>query len=44
MTQKNYCSGGVVAKETAKDAKTAHVKIYNDKKRPSVLIMPIVKD
>ena len=44
MTQKNYCSGGVVAKETAKDSKTAHVKIYNDKKHPSVLIMPIVKD
>ncbi|MBK6834661.1 MAG: CocE/NonD family hydrolase [Bacteroidetes bacterium] len=44
LTQKNYCSGGVVAKETAKDAKTAHVKIYNDKKHPSVLIMPIVKD
>ncbi len=43
MTQKNYCSGGVVAKETAKDAKTAHVKIYSDKKQPSFLTIPIVE-
>ena len=43
MTQKNYCSGGVVAKETAKDAKTAHVKIYSDKKHPSFLTIPIVE-
>ena len=26
--QKNYCSGGVVANETAKDAYTAYIKIY----------------
>lgn len=44
MTQKNYCSGGVVAKEAAKDAKTAHVKIYNDSKHPSVLLMPVEKN
>ena len=43
MTQKNYCSGGVIAKETAKDAKTAHVKIYSDKKHPSFLTIPIVE-
>ena len=43
MTQKNYCSGGVVAKETAKDSKTAHVKIYSDKKHPSFLTIPIVE-
>ncbi len=43
MTQKNYCSGGVVAKETGKDAKTAHVKIYSDKKHPSFLTIPIVE-
>lgn len=40
--QKNYCSGGVVAHETAKDAHTAHIKIYNDSKYPSVLMMPVV--
>ncbi|NOT94290.1 CocE/NonD family hydrolase [Ferruginibacter sp.] len=42
--QKNYCSGGEVARETAKDAHTAHIKIYNDSKHQSVLIIPVVKD
>jgi len=40
--QKNYCSGGVVANETAKDAHTAHIKIYTDAKHPSVLSMPVM--
>ena len=44
FTQKNYCSGGVVANETAKDTHTAHIKIYNDGKHPSVLIVPVVKN
>ncbi len=39
--QKNYCSGGVVANETAKDAHTAHIKIYNDRQHQSVLILPV---
>lgn len=39
--QKNYCSGGVVALETAKDAHTAHIKIYNESKYPSVLMIPV---
>lgn len=39
--QKNYCSGGVVANETAKDAHTAHIKIYNDSKHQSVLVVPV---
>lgn len=42
--QKNYCSGGVVANETAKDAHTAHIKIYNDNKYQSVLLVPVVKN
>lgn len=42
-SQKNYCGGGVVAKETAKDAKTAHVKIYSDKKHQSFLTIPVVE-
>lgn len=42
--QKNYCSGNVISNETAKDAHTAHIKIYNDTKHPSILIMPVVKN
>jgi uncharacterized protein len=42
--QKNYCSGGVVANETAKDAHTAHIKIYNDSKHQSALLIPVVKN
>ena len=41
--QKNYCSGGIIAYETGKDAHTAHVKIYNNIKYPSILIVPVVK-
>jgi uncharacterized protein len=35
--QKNYCSGGVVAEETAKDARTCHVQIYHDAEHPSAI-------
>lgn len=42
--QKNYCSGGIIAEETAKDAHTAHIKIYNDSKHASVLIVPVVNN
>ncbi len=41
--QKNYNSGGVVAKETAKDARTATVKVYHDSKYPSFLEIPVAK-
>ncbi len=40
--EKNYNSGGVVAGETAKDARTAHVAIYHDARHPSALEIPIV--
>jgi predicted acyl esterase len=40
--QKNYNSGGVVAEETAKDARTAAIKLYHDAKHPSSLELPIV--
>jgi uncharacterized protein len=40
--QKNYNSGGVVADETAKDARTAHVTLYHDAEHPSALEIPIV--
>jgi putative CocE/NonD family hydrolase len=41
--EKNYNSGGVVADETAKDARTAHVVLYHDAEHPSTLEIPIVK-
>jgi uncharacterized protein len=42
-TEKNYNSGGVVAAETAKDAKTAHITLVHDAEHPSALELPIVK-
>jgi putative CocE/NonD family hydrolase len=39
--QKNYCSGGVVAEETAKDASTCHVQIYHDAKHASTIKLPL---
>ncbi len=39
--EKNYNGGGVVANESGKDARTAHVKIYHDREHPSVLEVPV---
>jgi len=39
--EKNYNSGGVVANETAHDARTAHVRILHDAEHASVLDAPI---
>jgi uncharacterized protein len=39
--QKNYCSGGVVAEETAKDARTCHVQVYHDAEHASALLLPL---
>lgn len=41
--EKNYNSGGVVAAETAKDARTAHVTLLHDAAHPSALELHIVK-
>ena len=41
--EKNYNSGGVVADETAKDAKTAHITVYHDAAHPSRLELPLVQ-
>jgi putative CocE/NonD family hydrolase len=41
--QKNYNSGGVVAEESAKDARVAHVTLYHDTEHPSYLELPVVK-
>ena len=38
--QKNYNSGGIVADETAKDARTCHVKVYHDAVHASVIELP----
>jgi uncharacterized protein len=42
-TEKNYNSGGIVAAETGKDAKTAHITLVHDGEHPSALELPIVK-
>jgi putative CocE/NonD family hydrolase len=39
--QKNYNSAGVVADETAKDARVAHVKAYHDAAHTSAIQLPL---
>jgi putative CocE/NonD family hydrolase len=39
--QKNYNSGGVVADETAKDARAARVKVYHDVQHASAIQLPL---
>jgi predicted acyl esterase len=41
--EKNYNSGGDVASETAKDARTAKVMLLHDESYPSALQLPIAK-
>ena len=41
--QKNWNGGGVVADETAKDARVAHVTVHHDARYPSALTLPVVK-
>lgn len=40
--QKNYNSGGDVREETSKDARTATIKLYHNKKHPSKLVLPVL--
>jgi putative CocE/NonD family hydrolase len=40
-SQKNYNSGGVVAEESMKDARTVTVRIFHDPQRPSALYVPL---
>ena len=42
-TEKNYNSGGAVATETGKDARTAHIVLTHDTEYPSALELPVVK-
>lgn len=41
--QKNYNGGGMVAAESKKDARTAHITLYHDAEHPSLLELPVVK-
>ena len=41
--EKNYNSGGAVAEESGKDAKTAHITLYHDSDHPSYLEIPAGK-
>jgi putative CocE/NonD family hydrolase len=41
--EKNYNSGGVVAAESGKDARTAHITLYHDAEHASFLELPIVR-
>jgi hypothetical protein len=41
--QKNYNNGGVVAEESDKDARTAHIALYHDAEHPTFLEIPIVQ-
>jgi len=41
--QRNYNSGGIVAEETAADARVAHVTLFHDADHPSYLELPLVK-
>jgi hypothetical protein len=39
--EKSYHSGGVVADESGKDARTAHVTLWHDAGHPSALTVPL---
>jgi putative CocE/NonD family hydrolase len=41
--EKNYNAGGVVAEESGKDGRTAHVTLYHDEEHPSYVELPVVK-
>ena len=40
--EKNYNSGGIVANESGKDARVAHVSVYHDGQHVSALELPVV--
>jgi hypothetical protein len=41
--EKNYNSGGIVAEESGRDARTAHVTVYHDEAHPSYIDLPMVR-
>jgi predicted acyl esterase len=40
--EKNFNSGGVVAGESGKDARTAHITLYHDQDHPTYVELPVV--
>jgi putative CocE/NonD family hydrolase len=40
--QKNYQAGGLVARESGPDARTAHIRLYHDPQHPSKLMVPVL--
>ena len=43
FSERNYNSGGKVAEESGKDARTAHITLYHDAQHPSCLELPVVR-
>ena len=41
LWEKNYCSGAIVADETAKYAHTCNVQVYHDAEHPSAIQLPL---
>jgi putative CocE/NonD family hydrolase len=41
LWQKNYCSGGIVAEETAKEAHPCNVQVYHNAEHPSAIQLPL---
>jgi uncharacterized protein len=42
--QKNYNTGGRIGYEDPKNARVAHIKLYHDASRASVLLLPLAKE
>lgn len=42
--EKNYNSGGIVAEESARDARKARITLYHDARYPSRLVLPVFID
>jgi predicted acyl esterase len=42
--ERNYHSGGDVARETARDAKVAHLELLHDRDHRSVLSLPVAAE
>lgn len=41
--EKNYNAGGVVNRESGRDARTARIQLHNDSRYPSALELPVVR-
>jgi putative CocE/NonD family hydrolase len=41
LWEKNYCSGGIVSEETAKDARTCNVQVHHDAQHSSAVQLPL---